>query len=74
MTDAQKDFINEHARKLLAEVWADHFTRTEEIPTDLRVQPYWAAAIESGWVSDREGKPVKVLAKGFSAAAAYLRR
>jgi hypothetical protein len=71
-TDAELDFINENARRLLAEVWAEEQARTGAVQSEV-LEPYRTAAVDKGWVSVKGAVP-KVLAKGFSAAAAYLRR
>lgn len=76
MTGSESDFIEEKARELLVG-WADHQIRFDNLSsppeTLLLVEPYLSAAVGKGWVSVKGDAP-KVLAKGFSAAAAYLRR
>jgi|APGre2960657423_1045063.scaffolds.fasta_scaffold168205_2 hypothetical protein len=74
MTEAEKDFIEERARELLVG-WADYQVRFGALvpATPMLIEPYKAAAAEKGWISLKGDTP-KVLAKGFSAAAAYLRR
>ena len=74
MTESEIDFVEERARELLVG-WADHqvrFGSLEIRPTTL-VEPYLAAAVAKGWLSVK-GEHPKVLAKGFAAASAYLRR
>ena len=73
VSGAQEDFIEEKARELLVS-WAEHQVRLGSLnQAVLLVEPYLSAAVGKGWVSVKGGAP-KVLAKGFSAAAAYLRR
>lgn len=76
MTGSESDFVEEKARELLVG-WADHQVRfggLEHVPASLlMVDPYLTAAVGKGWVSVKGDVP-KVLAKGFAAAAAYLRR
>jgi len=74
MTESELDFVEERARELLVG-WADHQVRFGSLnaTTPLLVEPYLAAAVAKGWVSVK-GEHPKVLAKGFAAAAAYLRR
>ncbi len=86
VTGSQEDFVEEKARALLVG-WADHQVRFGSLggresdePGDdtlktapMLVEPYLSAAVGKGWVSVKGGSP-KVLAKGFAAAAAYLRR
>lgn len=76
MTGSESDFIEEKARELLVG-WADHQIRFGDLSTPpaslLLVDPYLSAAVGKGWMSVKGDSP-KVLAKGFSAAAAYLRR
>ncbi|NBR67682.1 MAG: hypothetical protein EBT79_10500 [Actinobacteria bacterium] len=74
MTESEMDFVEERARELLVG-WADHQVRFGALnaTTPLLVDPYLTAAVSKGWVSVK-GEHPKVLAKGFAAAAAYLRR
>jgi hypothetical protein len=86
VTGSQEDFIEEKARELLVG-WADYQVRfgslvqsvadvTGNMATrtaPMLVEPYLSAAVGQGWLSVKGDAP-KVLAKGFSAAAAYLRR
>jgi hypothetical protein len=73
VSGAQEDFIEEKARELLVS-WAEHQVRLGTLnQAVLLVEPYLSAAVGKGWISVKGGTP-KVLAKGFSAAAAYLRR
>jgi hypothetical protein len=74
MTESEMDFVEERARELLVG-WADHqvrFGSLEARPATL-VDPYLTAAVGKGWLSVKGDHP-RVLAKGFAAAAAYLRR
>ena len=63
----------EKARELLVG-WADHQVRFGSLTptTPMLVEPYLSAAVGKGWVSVKGDAP-KVLAKGFAAAAAYLK-
>ena len=74
VTGSQEDFIEEKARELLVG-WADYQVRFGSLvpTTPMLVEPYLSAAVGKGWLSVKGDAP-KVLAKGFSAAAAYLRR
>ena len=74
VTGSQEDFVEEKARELLVG-WADHQIRFGSLTptTPMLVEPYLSAAVGKGWVSVKGDAP-KVLAKGFAAAAAYLRR
>jgi len=74
VTGSQEDFVEERARELLVG-WADHQVRfgSLSVPPDTMVEPYLSAAVGKGWLSIK-GDHAKVLAKGFAAAAAYLRR
>jgi hypothetical protein len=74
VTGSQEDFVEEKARELLVG-WADHQVRlgSLSLTTPMLVEPYLSAAVGKGWLSVKGGTP-KVLAKGFAAAAAYLRR
>lgn len=73
VSGAQEDFIEEKTRELLVS-WAEHQVRLGSLnQAVLLVEPYLSAAVRKGWVSVKGDAP-KVLAKGFSAAAAYLRR
>lgn len=73
-TGAESDFIEEKARELLVG-WADHQIRFKALDSNapMVVEPYLSAAVDKGWVSVKGDVP-KVLAKGFAAAASYLRR
>lgn len=70
MTQAEKDFLTEYTRKELVS-WASaqlegrDFAQTA--PSNLLT-----IAQEKGWVGSKA--PYKVLAKGFSAATAFLKR
>lgn len=74
VTGSQEDFVEEKARELLVG-WADHQVRFGSLSsaTPMLVEPYMSAAVGKGWVSVKGDGP-RVLAKGFAAAAAYLRR
>lgn len=76
MTGSESDFVEEKARELLVG-WADHQIRFGNLSRPpqalMMVDPYLSAAVGKGWVSAKGDSP-KVLAKGFAAAAAYLRR
>lgn len=72
-TSAEVDFIEETARQMLAEDWARHQVVHGSLDGVSLQQPFCDAAVEKGWVS-LKGQHPKVLAKGFSAAAAFLRR
>lgn len=74
-TGAETEFIEEMTRSNLVQ-WADHQIRFgvgENAPPIPVTEPYLSMAVEKGWVSVKGERP-KVLAKGFAAAAAYLRR
>jgi hypothetical protein len=73
VSGAQDDFIEEKARNLLVD-WADHQVRHGTLDgAPMFVDPYVTTAVGKGWLSVKGTGP-KVLAKGFAAAAAYLRR
>lgn len=77
MTKAEQDFIDEYARKLLVD-WAKQTLAFGQIndPTEgdkkKGLMVYFEYAIDKGWVGKSE--PRRVTAKGFSTAAAFLRR
>lgn len=82
MTKAEEDFIEQYARILLVQWCAQclsssgHITGVRDaggydVPATT-AQLCMDLALEKGWVGKSE--PKKVLAKGFSTAAAFLRR
>lgn len=77
-TAAEQDYIAEKTRQLLADVWADRQLRgITAIEDSIPVMPYIEFALEKKWLSVvGGGQPpeYRVLAVGFKAAAAYLRR
>ena len=82
MSKAEEDFIEQFARVLLVQWCAQTLSTTGAITNSqdaggYNVPPATAKlcmdfASEKGWVGKSE--PKKVLAKGFSTAAAFLRR
>lgn len=68
---AQDDFLNEYARTRLIEWCAQELL---EGKLDLTNQPsiLIEAALEKGWLTKRE--PRALTAKGYTTAAAFLRR
>ena len=73
-TKTQQDFIAQYARKLLVE-WCLYQLRFGNMPTvpsnSGRRDVYLDHAESKGWVNKAGSK---VLSKGFSTAAAFLRR
>ena len=72
LTKTQQDFIAQYARKLLVE-WCLYQLRNGNMPTVPRDSGgiYLDHAESKGWVNKTGSK---VLSKGFSTAAAFLRR
>ena len=76
-TKAEQNFIDQYARKLTVE-WAKQTLAfgaiNEPTPADIKggMMLYFDHAIEKGWVSKKA--PYKLLSKGFSTAAAFLKR
>ena len=71
VTEAEKAFLEEYTRKLLVG-WCAHQLEHDAFPMFAN-DPYITLAVDKGWISNKAGK-FRVLAKGFSAAASYLRR
>jgi hypothetical protein len=81
MTQAQKDFIAEYARLHLVDWCAQtlihgHMIDMNPVRAKTEDKPLadlcFEFALEKGWVTKSD--PVKVSAKGFSTAAAFLKR
>lgn len=76
-TGSELDFIKEYTRSLLVE-WADHCIKNGTLPENgdrarLKMSDvYIECALNNGWVTKSE--PRRLTAKGFAAAAAFLRR
>jgi hypothetical protein len=72
MTQAELEFVEEHTRSLLVG-WADRCVRglVLEFDTDTD-NPYVKCALDKGWLT--KSKPPRVSAKGFTAAASFLKR
>lgn len=68
---AQEDFLDEYARRTLVE-WAARDLVFDDLDLDKEPAMLVAFAAEKGWLSKRE--PRSITAKGYSIAAAYLRR
>jgi hypothetical protein len=72
MTEAEKNFLEEYTRKCLVGWCASQLEHKTLDQLDIH-EPYLSAAVDKGWISEKDGK-FRVLAKGFNAAASYLRR
>lgn len=70
MTQAESDFVEEYARSLLVG-WADECVRGLVLALD-EGNPYVKCALDKGWLT--KAKPPRVSAKGFTAAASFLKR
>jgi hypothetical protein len=70
MTQAELDFVEEHTRSLLP-TWGDRCIRGEALDIQSDTDPYSRCAHDKGWVT-KDGK--RLTAKGFAAAASFLRR
>lgn len=68
---AQEDFLDEYARRNLVE-WAARELVFDDLDLDEEPAMLVSFATEKGWLSKRE--PRSITAKGYSTAAAYLRR
>jgi len=73
-TASEQDYIEEMARHMLTHVWAKEQVQRGSLAAITLEEPFAAAAVEKGWISLKSVSLPRVLAKGFSAAAAYLRR
>jgi hypothetical protein len=72
MTQAESDFVEEYTRSLLVG-WADRCVRDLAIDFDADTNsPYVKCALDKGWLT--KAKPPRVSAKGFTAAASFLKR
>lgn len=72
MTQAESDFVEEYTRNLLVG-WADHCVRGLALDFDADMSsPYVKCALDKGWLT--KVKPLRVSAKGFTAAASFLKR
>lgn len=69
MNAGEKDFLDEFTRECLVG-WCDLQLRTGNMP-DHCEEPYFSYAQEKGWISKKDRK---VIGKGFSVAAAQLRK
>jgi hypothetical protein len=70
VTQAESDFVEEYARSLLVG-WADECVRGLVLALD-EGSPYVKCALDKGWLT--KAKPPRVSAKGFTAAASFLKR
>ncbi len=72
MTKSELNFIDQLARKLLVELATAHIT-TGLKPSDLKPVPeiILSHMITKGWLSKKRDR---LLARGFSTAAAFLKR
>ena len=70
MTQAESDFVEEYARSLLV-TWADRCVRGSALDLDAD-SPYVKCALDKGWLT--KSNPPRVSAKGFTAAASFLKR
>jgi hypothetical protein len=66
----ERDFILEYTRSQLVK-WANHLV-TEGCLPDKVPSLYLEVALSKGWLTKKE--PRRLTAKGFKAAAAFLRR
>lgn len=71
MTKAETDFVNEYTKKLIVGWARISVDSTFGFFADEKDQMFLDHAISKGWV-DKQGK--KVLAAGYTVAAAFLRR
>lgn len=72
MTQAESDFIEEYTRSLLVG-WADRCVRGLALDFNEDAEgPYVQCALDKGWLT--KAKPPRVSAKGFTAAASFLKR
>ena len=71
---AQEDFLTEYARSVLVNWCAAEALGYETIggTVDQAPEKLVALALEKGWITRRT--PHKITAKGYSVAAAFLRR
>lgn len=71
MTKAEEDFMDEYVRSMLP-AWGDASMRLgdmDSLPIDAL---YIERALANGWITTK--LPRRLTAKGFSAAASFLRR
>jgi hypothetical protein len=74
MTQAESDFVEEYTRSLLVG-WADRSVRGLALALDFDADMnglYIKCALDKGWLT--KSTPPRVSAKGFTAAASFLKR
>lgn len=72
MTQAESDFVEEYTRSLLVG-WADRSVQGLALEFDADTgSPYVKCALDKGWLT--KSTPPRVSAKGFTAAASFLKR
>ena len=71
MTKSEEIFVDQMTRKLLVD-WCTEYITRGALPSDVHINNVFVAhAIEKGWISI---SLLKILSKGWTTAASFLRR